>query len=79
MAKNNLTYNEQLQLQIRKATKQKNFLAVLYYSERLGTTSACASWETFKGSAAGQEWIKKHQAEADKMAAEHKARFAYLY
>lgn len=65
-----LSYEEQLERKIKKhqhlATRfaevgldddaRDNRLAVLYYSERLGGV-ACASWETFKRSWAGKQWV----------------------
>lgn len=56
--KNTLSYDEQIISQIRKYRKLGNGAAVLYYEQRLGTSNACASWETFKGSWAGENWLK---------------------
>ncbi len=52
------TLQEQLDRQIRKHLKLGNLLAVRYYRERYDC-SACASWERFRGSAMGIEWIKR--------------------
>lgn len=50
------TYKEQIDRAIRKAKKEGNAAAFLYYSERrLGT--ACSSFERFKGSWAGRLWM----------------------
>ena len=67
--KNTLTYTEQLTACIRRAKKQGDYLAVLYYRSKVGTTVACASWEAFKGSWAAEQWIADHRAEADALQA----------
>ena len=55
------SYGDQIKAALRRAIKfarlkRHDALAVLYYQSK-GGTSACASWETFKGSWAGQQWI----------------------
>jgi hypothetical protein len=64
----NLTYREILERLIAKAFRAKEYLAAIYYSERLSGV-ACASWEKFKGSWAGERWVAQHQQQADQMAA----------
>lgn len=60
------SFQEQIDRAIRKIRNNKNMpadekkLAINYYNEKRQNTSALASWESFKGSWAGQEWIKKH-------------------
>lgn len=67
-----LSYAEQIQRKINKHLRaagklklsslsktsemQNHQLAVKYYNERLNS-SACVSWEQFRGSWAGHEWI----------------------
>ena len=61
------TYQDQILRQIRKYSKgtpwnpqtTNDRLACKYYSERLSGV-ACASWEVFKESWAGQLWIKRN-------------------
>ena len=62
-----LTYGEQLQRAYNKACKAPDpnstwktgdKAAMLYYST-LEDTSACVSWERFRGSWAYTEWLKK--------------------
>ena len=61
-----LTYREQVERKINEMRKKRNFLAMLYYQENLDGL-ACAGWAEFKGSWAGEQWIEKHQAQADKL------------
>ena len=58
-----LTYDEQLKAAEKAALKARNAEAVIYYRTRGGLASA--SFETFKGSWAYQQWI----ARADVVAA----------
>lgn len=58
MKANSLSYEEQLTRAIRKARKENDAEATLYYEQKLGTSSACGAWETFKGSWAGEQWLK---------------------
>lgn len=55
-----LSFQEQLDLQIRKARRAGNRLAVLYYVQ-CRKCSACASWEIFSTSYAGAKWIEDHK------------------
>ena len=61
------TYQDQILRLIRKHGKttpwnpqtKDNYLACIYYTECLSSV-ACASWDVFKNSWAGQLWIKKY-------------------
>lgn len=55
-------YFDQIQSEIRKAKKQKNAEAVVYYKRAL-YFSAVVSFERFKGSWAYSEWVKKNSTE----------------
>jgi len=55
-----LTMGEQLTKEWRKTFKTGDKLARLYYETRTNCC-ACASWDTFKNSWAGQEWIKRNK------------------
>jgi hypothetical protein len=52
------SYGTQLDMAHRKAKKEKNVEAIAYY-ELLGDTSASVPFESFKGSWAYGEWLKK--------------------
>lgn len=58
------TLKEQLCEARHKCWKSGDAAGVAYYDEQIHNPrlSACASWETFKGSWAGQEWRKRHAA-----------------
>lgn len=65
-----LSYRDQILRKIRAAAKKRSFPEVIrqvvtdemaYYMEALNGV-ACVSWEQFKGSWAGQEWLKKRAA-----------------
>lgn len=72
-------YHDELRTQIRLARKRQDFAAVIYYAQALATCCACAAWETFKGSWAGQAWLarKDVQTAISQLEAEAK-RFAYM-
>lgn len=55
----NQTYQEQLEAAYNRARKAKNAEAMKYYTEKMETTTtACVSFERFKGSWAYTQWIK---------------------
>jgi hypothetical protein len=54
----NQTYQEQLEAAYNRARKAKNAEAMKYYAEKMGITTACVSFERFKGSWAYAQWIK---------------------
>ncbi len=58
-----LSYHDQLKREWGKAVKAGNELAARYYTENIGTTSACVSFERWIGSQAGQNWQKRIEAE----------------
>lgn len=55
-----LTVGEWITKEWRKTFKTGNKMARLYY-ESLGPCSAVTSWEVFKTTWAGEEWIKRNQ------------------
>jgi len=65
MQRTKLTYQEQIQRAFRKAAKGTKFglpgdeAAMQYYAEA-SCGVACVSFETFKGSWAGELWLKRH-------------------
>lgn len=63
--KDNRTYREKIQERIIEFSKVGNKDAVAYYQECLASTSACASWETFKNSWAGKQWLAKRYPQPD--------------
>ena len=54
-----LDYQDQIQRQLNKAKKARIAEAVVYYWQAF-RLSACASFETFKGSWAYEQWVKKN-------------------
>lgn len=56
--KNALTYEEQIEKALKKQRRKGCEEGVRYYTEYVRNTSACTSYETFKGSWAHQQWIK---------------------
>lgn len=58
--KTKLSYQDQIKHLWRKAYKDKDAAALLYY-ERAATYHACVSYETFVKSWAGEEWLKKEK------------------
>lgn len=56
----NETYEAQITRQIRKARKNKDDLAVIYYTQALNY-SACISFERFKGSLVYKSWEQKYK------------------
>lgn len=55
-----LSYEDKIKREYNKAMKRRDKAAALYYSQQFAN-SACVSWERFKESWAGQEWLKKFQ------------------
>ena len=55
--KNNLSYTENLERLVRRASRKRNHLEAKYYSGNIGATSACVSWERYRSSWAGLRWI----------------------
>ncbi len=64
----NKTYRETIAAEVEKSYQQKDAARYLYYSQAYWTTVACAPFEFFKGSWAGQLWLKKHQAKIEEIA-----------
>lgn len=56
-----LSYGEQIQRAWKQQKKKGDHLGMLYYETFGPKSSGLASWEAFKGSWAGQEWIKKQK------------------
>ena len=73
---NKLDYPDQIRAQIRKARKEKNAQAVVYYSNALNF-SACVSFASYSGSWAFDTWLRENAAKIAEVEAEFK-RFAYL-
>lgn len=59
-----LSYQDQIKRKIRKARNDKNAPAMVYYRQALDW-SACAGFETFSTSWAGQQWLEKNKKEID--------------
>lgn len=51
------SYPDQIRRAFRKAAKAVDAPAMLYYEQRM---NACVSFERFRGSWAGQQWMAKH-------------------
>jgi hypothetical protein len=56
--KNKLSYADQINREFRKAAKRRDNAAMQYYAEASGSV-ACVSFERFRGSWAGQNWLRK--------------------
>ncbi len=53
-----LSYHDQILREMRKAAKRKDEAAMRYYSEAVAWV-ACVSFERFRNSWAGQNWMKR--------------------
>jgi len=62
MSLSKLSYTEQLELEYRRSLKAGNRLRSMYYAQKMGTTSACVSYETFQKTWAYEEWVRKQLA-----------------
>jgi len=69
-------YADQIQRQIRKAAKERNAEAVVFYSDA-ADKSASSSFESWKGSAAYTGWKERNKEKIAKVEAEFK-RFSYM-
>lgn len=56
-----LSYQDQLKRKLRAAVRRGDEDAAAYYAENMSGV-ACVSWERFRGSWAGQQWLKKRRA-----------------
>lgn len=73
------TFQEQVLDEAKKCREAGDLLGAVYYGERAASCVACASWETFRGSAAGLPWVLRtarervlrggHGPEADELLA----------
>lgn len=55
-----MEFKDQIQLKINKARKEHDAEATTYYEERQFSCSACADFETFRGSWAYEPWVKEN-------------------
>ena len=74
----NEPYADSVMRALKAANKAKNAEAVVYYNDCLYNNSACASFERFKGSAAYDSWVSRHDIvdKIEKVKAEYK-RFSW--
>lgn len=75
----NEPYADSVMRALKAANKAKNAEAVVYYNDCLYNNSACASFERFKGSAAYDSWVRRHDIvdKIEKVKAEYK-RFSWM-
>lgn len=71
------SYGEQIYAEIQKSRKQKDASRLFYYQQAVNHI-ACASWETFKGSWAYDQWMLRNKDAIQKFVDEQNQRFGYL-
>jgi len=73
----NLSYIEQIHREIAESCKMRNSARLFYYHQALAK-SAVASWETFTGSWAGQQWLNTNATAINAHRDEQNRRFGYM-
>lgn len=58
-------------------SNSRNISSSLYYDEVCINCIAYASWDTFKDSWAGQQWIKRNRNRIEELYENYKKRFSY--
>lgn len=74
-----MDYYDAIKKEITKSRKMRIASRLFYYQEIWDTNVvACASFETFRGSWAFEQWFRNHKASIEEFVEQQNARFGYM-